>query len=80
LKKYKGKLQIGSLNTKAEPAPPAPAPAKEALKPKPKPKPAASPVVASAEPSQPHDPYGDLVPFADPAWYHGVCLQLELFV
>lgn len=73
LKKYKGKLQIGSLNTKkaAEPAPPAPAPAKEAPKPKPAPAPAAS----AAEPSQPHDPYGDLVPFADPAWYHGVSIR-----
>lgn len=75
LKKYRGKLQIGSLDSKkAAAAPPAPAPANEA----PKPKPAAPAAAAPAAPagpaaiSQAHDPYGDLVPFADPAWYQGV--------
>lgn len=65
LKKYKGQLQIGSLDTKkkAEPAP-APAPKKAA------PKPASTDTkVASAEAQ---DPFGELIPFADPAWYQGV--------
>lgn len=74
LKKYKGKLQVGSLNTKKAAAapPPAPAPAKEAPKPKPAPAPAASTSAAPAQAPQPHDPYGELIPFADPSWYHGV--------
>ena len=74
LKKYKGKLQVGSLNTKKAAAapPPAPAPAKEAPKPKPAPAPAATASAAPAQAPQPHDPYGELIPFADPSWYHGV--------
>jgi hypothetical protein len=28
---------------------------------------------AEVEQSEPLDPYGDLVPFADPSWYQGVC-------
>ena len=27
----------------------------------------------AAEEAEPLDPYGDLIPFADPAWYQGVC-------
>ena len=71
LKKYKGKLQVGSLNTKAAAAPvPEPAAAtKEAPKPK-----QAAPVDVSAQSSEPQDPYGDLIPFADPSWYQGVSL------
>ena len=71
LKKYKGKLQVGSLNTKKAAAapPPEPAPAKEASKPKPAP---ASASAAPAQAPQPHDPFGELIPFADPSWYHGV--------
>lgn len=82
LKKYKAKLQVGSLDTKkaaAPPTPPAtPPPAKEAVKPQaesgavvPAPTAAAKQV---EEESQPLDPYGDLIPFADPSWYQGVCL------
>lgn len=80
LKKYRGRLQIGSLDTKkvaSQPAPtpaPAPAPAPAANK-----QPAkveegsASPAPAPA-PATALDPYGALIPFADPAWYHGVSL------
>lgn len=63
LKKYKGKLQIGSLDTKkaaAPPPPPAPAPA-----------PAPAPSGPLAKPSGPLEPFGDLVPFGDPSWYQG---------
>ncbi|KAJ5389619.1 Acyl-CoA dehydrogenase apdG [Penicillium cataractarum] len=69
LKKYKGQLQIGSLNTKKveEPTPaPAPAPTKAA--------PAAPAAPADYKPpatAEPQDPYGDLIPFADPSWYQG---------
>lgn len=75
LKKYKGKLQVGSLDTKKQAAPPTPPPsppAKEAVKPS-----AESGVVVpvpaenAAEESEPLDPFGDLVPFADPSWYQG---------
>ncbi|KAI2603268.1 acyl-CoA dehydrogenase NM domain-like protein [Hypoxylon fragiforme] len=71
LKKYKPSLQVGSLDTKpkAEPKPEpsstlaAPKPTKEtqkALVP--------SPVQEEAEALE---PYGDLIPFADPNWYQG---------
>ena len=71
LKKYKAKLQVGSLNTKkaaAPPTPPAtppPAPAKAA------PAPAAA-AAAEEDNSEPLEPHGDQVPFADPVWYQGV--------
>lgn len=69
LKKFKGQLQVGSLDTKkaAEPEP-APEPNKEAAKPASK-----SGAVPSdaAEEAEPLDPYGDLIPFADPTWYQG---------
>lgn len=75
MKKYKGQLQIGSLDTKK--AAPAPAPAPEPKKPAPKPEaPAAAP--SSYPPpatAAPQEPFGDLVPFADPSWYQGVSLE-----
>ncbi|KAI9879266.1 MAG: hypothetical protein M1830_009067 [Pleopsidium flavum] len=76
LKKYKGQLQVGSLETKQQAAPPTP-PAtpppeekKESVKPQ-----AESGTVApvpgkdAVEQSESLDPYGDQVPFADPSWY-----------
>jgi alkylation response protein AidB-like acyl-CoA dehydrogenase/predicted heme/steroid binding protein len=63
LKKYKGKLVVGSLDTKPkeEPKPePAPAPAKPAAAPK---------AAASSDESEPLESLGDLIPFADPSWY-----------
>lgn len=75
LKKYKAKLQVGSLDSKkveaAPPTPPAspPAETKEIVKPQ-----AESGTVApvpAVEEVEALDPYGDLIPFADPAWYQG---------
>lgn len=82
LKKYKPKLQIGSLDSKKVEAAPAPAPApapepekkKEVVVPEaesgtvaPMPGPA-----AAEEPSEALEPFGALIPFADPNWYHSV--------
>ncbi|RDL32637.1 Acyl-CoA dehydrogenase [Venustampulla echinocandica] len=74
LKKYKAKLQVGSLNTKknaAPPSPPATPPAaekKEVVKPK-----AESGVrqVVDNSDAEALEPFGDLVPFGDPSWYQG---------
>ncbi|OBT93557.1 hypothetical protein VE01_08366 [Pseudogymnoascus verrucosus] len=67
LKKYKAKLQVGSLDTKKSEAPPPPPPA---------PAPAAAPVatsapIAKADKSQfePLEEFGDMIPYADPSWY-----------
>ncbi|GKZ20720.1 hypothetical protein AbraIFM66951_003021 [Aspergillus brasiliensis] len=69
LKKYKGNLQIGSLDTKKAAAPEPPASSAPATQPS---KPLAAPVdVASAKSSETQDPFGELIPFADPAWYQG---------
>jgi hypothetical protein len=69
LKKYKGQLQIGSLDSKKAAAP-APTPAKKEA---PRPQAAAPVDVAAAKSDEPLEPYGELVPFADPSWYQGVC-------
>ncbi|KAJ9198840.1 hypothetical protein DTO164E3_4930 [Paecilomyces variotii] len=67
LKKYKGKLQIGSLDTKKAAA--AAPEKKEAPKP---PKAAPAPAATSpAKPAEALEVYGDLIPFADPSWYQG---------
>jgi hypothetical protein len=68
LKKYKGQLQIGSLDSKKATAP-APAPAKKEA---PRPQAAAPVDVAAAKSDEPLEPYGELIPFADPSWYQGV--------
>ncbi|KFA51140.1 hypothetical protein S40293_04725 [Stachybotrys chartarum IBT 40293] len=65
LKKYQPNLQVGSLDTKPKPEPkpePAPAVAKAATKAAPKPK-------AAEEESEPLEPFGQQIPFADPSWY-----------
>ena len=70
LRKYKAQLQVGSLNTKkaAEPTPaPAAAPKKSA--------PVAQTTPTNYQPAataEPLEPFGDLIPFADPSWYQGV--------
>lgn len=95
LKKYKGQLQVGSLDTKAKQAAHAPAPKKETIAPAPtegdiapNSKPKSAPAhtskqqVAAPAPTEGDlskgeskaesvalDPYGDLVPYADPNWY-----------
>lgn len=83
LKKYKAQLQVGSLDTKAKPAAPPTPPAtpppqegrKEAVKPSSE-GPAApfpGPAAKEAAEAEALEPYGDLIPYADPAWYQGVC-------
>jgi len=70
LKKYKAQLHIGSLDTKKQAAPPTPpATPPPAEKKKEKVQSQAVVPVQSEEPAEPMDPYGDLIPFADPAWY-----------
>ena len=79
LKKYKSKLLVGSLDTKAVPPtpPPSPPPQKEVVKPSAE-SGAVVPVPAqdAAEVIEEEmlEPFGDLVPFADPSWYQGVCI------
>jgi hypothetical protein len=82
LKKYKKKLQVGSLDSKkVEEAPPAPEPVKEVVKP------VAESGTVSAAPGEdaeeelgeldpPLDAYGDLVPYADPNWYQTVRIAI----
>lgn len=73
LKKYQPKLKVGSLDSKPKPPPAAPKDTKPAAKPTQAPIPAASPAGSDvAEDSDPLDPYGDLVPYADPNWYQSV--------
>ena len=95
LKKYKGQLQVGSLDSKKQASPPTPPatppPAtasetnpSEVIKPKAevvKPQAESGTVapVAGKDAKQVRfakeslDPYGDLVPYADPSWYQSVC-------
>ncbi|KAI9733021.1 MAG: hypothetical protein M1834_003566 [Cirrosporium novae-zelandiae] len=74
LKKFKGQLQIGSLDTKKQVTPPTPPATPPATKEKVVPQ-AESGTVAPApgadaqEEAEPLDSYGDLIPFADPSWY-----------
>jgi hypothetical protein len=73
LKKYHKQLCVGSLDTKpkaAAPPPPAPAPKKEAPKPK------AAAAAAPAEDAEALEPFGQQIPFSDPAWYQGVSHRL----
>ncbi|KAK6347306.1 hypothetical protein TWF696_007377 [Orbilia brochopaga] len=65
LDKYRGKLQVGSLEGKA------PAPKAEAPKPAPVVAAPAKSVVSSAkkEESVALEPFGDMIPYGDPAWY-----------
>lgn len=69
LKKYRKQLQVGSLDTKKEAA--GAAPTQQAAPPTEK-KTEAPVATATPSPSAPLEPYGDLIPFADPSWYHGV--------
>jgi hypothetical protein len=72
LKKYQKQLQVGSLDSKAAPPPP-PAEKKEIVKPSAEPGVVApQPTEAAAEEAEALDPYGDLIPYADPSWYQSV--------
>ncbi|KEF63211.1 acyl-CoA dehydrogenase [Exophiala aquamarina CBS 119918] len=78
LKKFKTKLQVGSLDTKkveAPPTPPAtPPPQVKQQKVVPQAVPgtvAPAPGPAAHEEAEALDPYGSLIPFGDPNWYQG---------
>jgi uncharacterized protein with LGFP repeats len=75
LKKFKGQLQVGSLDTKktaALPTPPAtPPPQEKKVKVAPTPAPASA--MTNAKEAEALDPYGSIIPFADPSWYQSVC-------
>ncbi|KAI9843968.1 MAG: hypothetical protein M1837_006009 [Sclerophora amabilis] len=75
LKKYKPQLQLGSLDTKpkeaAAPPPPPPSKKKEVVKPTEAGPAAPSPGAAAQESAEALDAFGSLIPYADPAWYHG---------
>lgn len=69
LKKYQKQLQIGSLDTKPKPAAepmPVAVPQKETKKPSPK---AVPQTATEPQESEPLEPFGRLIPFADPSWY-----------
>ena len=75
LKKYKGQLQVGSLNTKKQEAPPTPPPTPPKQE-QPVVQPSAEsgtvapmPADGAKAPSEPLDTYGDLIPYGDPSWY-----------
>jgi hypothetical protein len=70
LKKYKSQLQIGSLDSKKVTAPSTPI--STAPDPTPTTKLNDSGDVKPARSESALEVYGDLVPFADPAWYQGV--------
>ncbi len=79
LKKYKGQLQVGSLDSKKNAAPPTPPATPPPAEKKEKIVPSAesgtvapAPGPAAAEESEALDPYGSLIPFADPSWYQSV--------
>lgn len=70
LKKYQKKLQVGSLDSKAAPAAPAPAQEKEVVKPEAAPGVVVpQPTAAAQEEAEALDPFGELIPYADPSWY-----------
>ncbi|KAI1397972.1 acyl-CoA dehydrogenase NM domain-like protein [Hypoxylon fuscum] len=72
LKKYKPKLQVGSLDSKPKPEPtPEPSPTYAAPEPTKETKKAIVPSSAQAEEAEALEPFGDLIPFADPSWYQG---------
>ena len=71
LKKFQPQLKVGSLDTKKQAAPPTPPPSPPAQKAVAKP--AAKSAPAEEEVAEPLEPFGDLVPYADPSWYQSVC-------
>ena len=77
LKKFKKQLQVGSLDSKPKPAalatPPPSPPKQEAMVPTAE----SGTVVPAPGPSareevEAFDAFGDLIPYADPAWYQSV--------
>ena len=81
LKKFKGQLQVGSLDSKKQATPPTPpaTPPPEDKKHKAVVKPQAESGTVAPMPGkhvkevkESMDPFGDLVPYADPSWYQSV--------
>ena len=79
MKKYKGQLQIGSLDTKpkAEPKAEPKIEAKPAAEPTPVAAPKSAPAKKTATPQSKEEeealePFGEQIPFSDPSWYQGV--------
>ena len=83
LKKFKPQLQIGSLDTKKQTAPPTPPatppPEEKKAKAQDKVQPQAEsgavapvPTKDAKEANESMDPYGAMIPYSDPSWYHGV--------
>lgn len=74
LKKFKGQLQVGSLDSKKAEAKPAAEPMPVAVPKKPVAKAAAKPKAGEEDPI---DPFGEQVPFSDPNWYQSVSYALS---
>ena len=83
LKKFKPQLQIGSLDSKKQdalPTPPATPPPEEKIsKANDKVQPQAEPgtvvpfpTADAEEAKESMDPYGAMIPYSDPSWYHSV--------
>ena len=82
LKKYKGQLLVGSLDTKKQEAPPTPPPTSLPAKPEEKKEviqPSAElgviapmPGKDAKEKTEALDMYGAIIPYADPSWYQSV--------
>lgn len=74
LKKYKGQLQIGSLDSKKAEAKPAAEPMPVAV-----PKKQAAPIAKKShdEEAEALEPFGAGIPFSDPSWYQSVSLFLR---
>ena len=90
LKKYKGQLLVGSLDSKKKEAPPptppaTPPPVEKKTEAKEKVKPQAEPGFIAPVPGkdveeakESMDPYGAMIPYADPSWYQSVRMVLIL--
>ena len=85
LKKFKPQLQIGSLDSKKQAAPPTPPatppPEEKKAKTQDKVEPQAEPGTVAPMPTkdaeeakESMDPYGAMIPYSDPSWYHSVWL------
>ena len=83
LKKYKGQLQVGSLDSKKQATPPTPPPSppteqKLGANVKAEAEPGTAvpvPAKEKIEPQESMDPFGDIIPYADPSWYQSVSVE-----
>lgn len=86
LKKYKGQLRIGSLDSKKQAAAPPTPPESPTPAPQTKEKEIVQPSAESGtvmpakdadEDAEALDAYGDLIPYADPSWYQSVSQPID---